>query len=142
VSVRRRDVDRTPRWVGLHIIWWGGGDWEFTNCVRCGEPLRSARSVQNGYGPSCAGASGIASLVRTVLAAERARARHAIRAAVPVAPHNRRARRSAGARGAAPTFKQLRYLRDLAERAGQPFVKPATASAASRQIERLKQPAK
>jgi hypothetical protein len=37
-----------------------------------------------------------------------------------------------------PTSKQLRYLRDLATRAGQTFAYPRSASEASRQIERLK----
>lgn len=37
-----------------------------------------------------------------------------------------------------PTSKQLRYLRDLAEKTGQSFAYPTTSAQASREIDRLK----
>jgi len=126
-----------PRWVGLHVIWWGGDDWQFTNCVNCGESLRSARAVKNGYGPSCAKTSGIESLVRRTLTEERRRARDAISEKAPVQPHNRRTRRKQQKRNRPSTTPQLALLRKLAKERGVPVRSPATSREASRQIERL-----
>lgn len=135
----------TPRWVGLHVIWWGGDDWQFTNCVACHEPLRSAISVRNGYGPGCAKQSGLASLVKKTLAEEGARARGAITAKQPVQPHNhktrKRAQRSKRA-GHAPTKKptasQLEHIKDLALRTKHAYVTPRTRRDATVQIELLR----
>lgn len=45
---------------------------------------------------------------------------------------------SAPATAPKPTPRQLRYLRDLADRLGQTFTYPTTRNAASREIARLK----
>lgn len=129
------NAGRHPRWVGLHVIWWGGDEWQFTNCVRCHEPLRSARAIQNGYGPGCAQANGIASLVRKTLREERERARRDLDTRLPVRPHNRRARRAGKAvYGKAPSAKQMRLLRKLAMERGVTFAQPLTSLQASTQI--------
>jgi hypothetical protein len=128
----------SPRWVGVHVVWWGGGDSQFTHCVRCGKPLRSALAVKNGYGPGCANELGIASLVRKTLSEERERARRAIADKAPVAPHNRRTRRELSAKARAPSPKQMHCLRSLAQRTGRTFVMPRNSQDASREISRLK----
>ena len=138
------NAGRHPRWVGLHIIWWGGNEWQFTNCVRCHEPLRSARAIQNGYGPGCAQASGIASLVRKTLREERERARRDLAAGLPTRPQNRRSRRAGKSTyGKPPTAKQMRLLRRLAQEHDITLTLPLTSLQAATQIDLLlKQPKK
>ena len=134
-----KDKERgTPRYVGLHVIWWGGEDWQFTNCVHCKEPLRSALSIKNGYGPSCAKFSGIESLVKKTLKEERRRALEAIREKTPLEPHNRRLRRRATSHGRPPSTKQLVFLRALCEKTGRTFKTPLTSHQASIEINLLK----
>ena len=136
---------RTPRWIGQYVIWWGETDWEFCNCVRCGEPLRSEKSKQAGYGPGCKNFV-TPELVQAKLTQERELCARAVARKEPPPPprSNARQRRYAkrhhipvdGARKP-PSGKQLRYLRKLAEQTGRTFVTPYTSAAASAEIEQL-----
>lgn len=160
--------EHPPRWYGEHVVWWGGDDWEFHSCVRCGEPLRSATARKLGYGPSCAKVLGIKSYVRQVLQAERAASRAAVLAKQPLPAYNRatrweqtgRAKRRSYKASAQPrpplpplrpqpepepriddqlvTLKQHQYLRSLSSRTGMTFVTPRTRAEASIQIDLLK----
>lgn len=128
------------------MIWWGGEDWEFHACVRCGRPLRSAKAREAGYGPECGVVLGIGSYVRKVRSEEYAKATAKDGPPNPV-PHNRALRkvvngdrkyRAPVSTQRQPTKKQLSYLRDLALKAGMTFVTPMNSHEASMQIDWLK----
>jgi hypothetical protein len=124
---------RTPRWVGVYVIWWGGDDWEFTQCVRCDEPLRSAAARKAGYGASCANVPGIESLKAARLRTERALCAERLRTpqGAPVYPHNRVGRRQARVKRLRPqkppSKRQLGYLATLAREAGITCPQPNTS---------------
>jgi hypothetical protein len=42
-----------PLWVGDYIRWWGGTDWEWIACVKCGRPLTTAKAKRDGFGREC-----------------------------------------------------------------------------------------
>jgi hypothetical protein len=43
-----------PLWVGDYIRWWGGADWEWIACVKCGRPLTTRTAQRDGFGRECA----------------------------------------------------------------------------------------
>jgi hypothetical protein len=47
---RRRGV----RYVGMYVVWWDDGNWEWIKCVNCGSDLTSQSSREHGCGPTCA----------------------------------------------------------------------------------------
>jgi Family of unknown function (DUF6011) len=47
---RRREI----RYVGLYVVWWDDGNWEWIKCVNCGAELTSPTSRERGCGPTCA----------------------------------------------------------------------------------------
>jgi hypothetical protein len=60
------ETDRAsrPLWEGDYIRWWGGTDWEWIACVKCGRPLTSAIARRNGFGRECAPAVTVALIER------------------------------------------------------------------------------
>ena len=47
---RRRRV----RYVGVYVVWWDDGNWEWIKCVNCGADLTTRESRERGCGPTCA----------------------------------------------------------------------------------------
>lgn len=45
---------RRPRYIGLYVLWWDDGNWEWIKCVNCGAELTTRKSRERGYGPRCA----------------------------------------------------------------------------------------
>lgn len=45
---------REPRYIGLYVVWWGDGNWEWIKCVNCGAELTTRESRGRGCGPTCA----------------------------------------------------------------------------------------
>jgi hypothetical protein len=48
------DRPSRPLWAGDYIHWWGGADWEWIACVKCGRPLTTAKTMRDGFGRECA----------------------------------------------------------------------------------------
>ena len=48
------DRPSRPLWPGDYIRWWGGADWEWIACVRCGRPLTTTKTMRDGFGRECA----------------------------------------------------------------------------------------
>lgn len=48
------DRPSRPLWVGDYIRWWGGTDWEWIFCVKCGRRLTTAKAKRDGFGRDCA----------------------------------------------------------------------------------------
>ena len=47
---RRRGI----RYLGVHVVWWDDGNWEWIKCVNCGAELTTSESRERGCGPTCA----------------------------------------------------------------------------------------
>ena len=45
---------RGVRYVGVYVVWWDDGNWEWLKCVHCGAELTTRESRERGCGPSCA----------------------------------------------------------------------------------------
>ena len=51
------DHERPPRgirYIGLYVVWWDDGNWEWIKCVNCGAELTTRESRERGCGPTCA----------------------------------------------------------------------------------------
>ena len=48
------DRRREPRYIGLYVVWWDDGNWEWIKCVNCGAELTTRESRERGCGPTCA----------------------------------------------------------------------------------------
>ena len=45
---------RRPEYIGLYVVWWDDGSWEWIKCVNCGAELTSRTSKERGCGATCA----------------------------------------------------------------------------------------
>jgi hypothetical protein len=83
---RRRGV----RYIGIYVVWWDDGTWEWSKCVNCGAQLTKRESRERGCGPSCA-AVVTAAVKEAILREERINAEACLEAKRRPATRRRRA---------------------------------------------------